>query len=147
MKLIEGRKCGDCTVCCDVLEVDEEILQKPANQRCEHRSERGCGIHPNRPYICQQWFCMWRWFPFADSVRPDKSNILISYEVHPEHKRQVLIVRDISQDGAAFEQPGFEHIILSMLEQGIEVICKSRDGSIHQTNPDEIFSSIHIKQL
>jgi hypothetical protein len=27
-----------------------------------------------------------------------------------------------------------------MLEQGIEVLCKSSDGTIHQSTPDEIFS-------
>lgn len=70
---------------------------------------------------------MWRWFPFAERVRPDKSNILISFEYRPELNKEVMVARDISKNGTAFAQPGFEHIINSMLAKNIEVWCH-RDG-------------------
>ena len=77
--------------------------------------------------------CMWRWFPFADSVRPDKSKILLSYEFHTSLKRKVIVARDISDDGTAFEQPGFDHIIRSMLEQDIEVWCCRKGVPMYQS--------------
>lgn len=136
MKLIEGRECGDCAICCEVLAIDEQQLNKPAGQICQHRAKQGCGIYEQRPNICRQWFCMWRWFPFANNVRPDKSNILISYENHPQLQHKIIIVRDLSDDGSALQQPGFEHIVQSMLEQGLEVWCHHNDRPIFQSTPE-----------
>lgn len=139
LKLIEGRECGDCSICCKELDIDSDTLTKPAGQMCSNRTAQGCSIYPERPSLCRQWFCAWRWFPFADHVRPDKSDILMSYELHPMFKRDVMVVRDISDNQRAFEQPGFEFIIISMLNQGIEVWCSTKDKPMYRSTSNAPF--------
>lgn len=52
------RECGECTLCCKVMEVD--ALKKPAGKWCAHcTSSRGCGIYETRPEECRTFVCAW----------------------------------------------------------------------------------------
>lgn len=57
-KVLPGRSCGTCSVCCKVVSIPE--LAKPAGAWCQHCSPgRGCGIHATRPYVCRGSYCEW----------------------------------------------------------------------------------------
>lgn len=66
------RACGDCTLCCKVIPVEE--IKKKANQWCPHvrtvmhRDGPGCGIYKTRPHSCSGWDCLWT---LDDSFGPE----------------------------------------------------------------------------
>jgi len=55
----EARKCGSCSLCCYVLDIDE--LNKPANTWCQHcrPGNGGCDIYADRPPVCRGFVCQW----------------------------------------------------------------------------------------
>lgn len=75
--------CGECTVCCKVLRVQE--LGKPAGEWCASVTASGCGRYETRPQSCRNFRCLWleaqqdqpghplfpRW------GRPDKSGVML----------------------------------------------------------------------
>jgi hypothetical protein len=53
-----GRECGDCTLCCKVMAIEE--LAKPVNAWCPHcKPGRGCLIYASRPVECRSFACVW----------------------------------------------------------------------------------------
>lgn len=53
------RACGDCAVCCTVLEIGE--LAKPAGVACRHlKAGGGCTIWGEHPTPCKTYVCLWR---------------------------------------------------------------------------------------
>jgi hypothetical protein len=70
-KKITGRECGDCSLCCRLLDVPE--TNKQPSQWCLHcrPGKGGCSIYADRPQACRQWACGWltnrgfgdEWFP------------------------------------------------------------------------------------
>lgn len=69
---VAGRHCGDCSLCCSVLRVDE--LRKLAGVSCVHQDQGapGCAIHSQRPAICRAYRCLWLGGGLADGDRPDR---------------------------------------------------------------------------
>lgn len=77
-KLVPNRECGECSVCCISLRIEQNDLKKAADVRCHNLSENGCGIYTERPSVCRNWYCGWRMIPsLGNEWRPDKSQILI----------------------------------------------------------------------
>ncbi len=77
--LVADRSCGQCTVCCRVLEI--EALGKPAGVLCRHNTGNSCGIYEERPEACVQWHCLWRRISaLPDALRPDRSGVVFSLE-------------------------------------------------------------------
>lgn len=77
--LVPGRTCGECTICCTVLRIEEPELKKKADVPCPNLSAGGgCAIYNVRPGVCRTWYCGWRIMPFLDdSMRPDRAKVLI----------------------------------------------------------------------
>ncbi len=77
--LVAGRECGECTVCCVNLLISDKDFNKPADVACTHRVEKGgCKIYNDRPSVCRDWHCAWRFMPqLDDEWRPDRSGILL----------------------------------------------------------------------
>jgi len=77
--------CGDCTVCCTVLAVDDGDFHKPSFTPCSHLCEKGCDIYSSKPSICTGFYCMYAVLAdfFRDDDRPDKSGIVIAIN-HPD---------------------------------------------------------------
>jgi hypothetical protein len=66
-----NRQCGECSLCCTVLRVDE--IAKLGGTRCQHvRDGGGCGIHAQRPGICRAYECLWLRGKLRDGDRPDR---------------------------------------------------------------------------
>lgn len=77
--LVPGRECGECTACCVHLLIKDADFEKPADKACTHMVDKGgCKIYNDRPSVCQDWHCAWRFMPqLTDDWRPDRSGILL----------------------------------------------------------------------
>lgn len=73
------RECGGCTVCCTVLPIQSDGLQKQSGTACPHCDEgAGCTIYDRRPRACRAFLCGWRELAFIpEELRPDRCGILI----------------------------------------------------------------------
>jgi uncharacterized protein len=71
LALVPGRECGACTMCCQVLRIEE--LAKPELTACRHLGQHlcatsaggGCGIYDTRPEACREFYCGYRALPFV----------------------------------------------------------------------------------
>lgn len=83
MHLVKDRSCGECSVCCVVLNVDTKEFQKLPGVRCAHLcAGGGCGIHDTRYEVCRTYHCGWRYLSqLGDDWRPDRSGVLIDFQV------------------------------------------------------------------
>lgn len=70
------RPCDGCTVCCSVFGVEE--INKPVWTKCEHLSDRGCGIYDTRPTHCRGFYCMWQNGLGTAGERPDKLGVIFA---------------------------------------------------------------------
>jgi hypothetical protein len=77
--LVSGRECGECTACCIFLLIKDKNFKKPADQACSHMIEKGgCKIYSERPPVCQNWYCAWRFMAqLGEEWRPDRAGILL----------------------------------------------------------------------
>lgn len=78
--LLIQRSCGECSVCCDYVSIDE--LQKPARTPCRHLSPAGygCAIYESssRPKVCHDFQCAWRRGVGREEDRPDRIGAMVS---------------------------------------------------------------------
>ena len=83
MDLVPARECGECAVCCVVLNVDTPEFQKMPGKPCAHLCEggSGCAIHATRFPVCRAYHCGWRYLaPLGDAWRPDRSGVLVDFQ-------------------------------------------------------------------
>ncbi|MBC7581129.1 MAG: hypothetical protein H7312_27785 [Tardiphaga sp.] len=73
-----NRACGDCTLCCKVMTIDE--LAKPAGSWCKNCDARsGCKIYSERPTECRTFSCLWLIDErLGPPWKPNKSKIVIT---------------------------------------------------------------------
>jgi Fe-S-cluster containining protein len=70
------RSCGECSLCCTVLRVDE--LRKLGGIPCtELRDDGGCSIYDRRPGICRAYRCLWLKGGFEEEDRPDRLGAVV----------------------------------------------------------------------
>src|SRR5215475_1746836 len=77
-RVIPGRECGSCTLCCKVYNIPE--INKPAGKWCTHcKPGKGCTIHNALPEQCAVFNCMWRTEAPMDRVwKPDQSKMVVT---------------------------------------------------------------------
>jgi hypothetical protein len=76
-----GRRCGECTACCDgwVVGVIEGHEMRPGVP-CHFRGEHRCTIYERRPQEpCRDFVCGWlqEASPFPDEFRPDRIGVMV----------------------------------------------------------------------
>ena len=73
-----SRSCGDCTLCCKVMAIQEIV--KPAGQWCRDcKPGRGCRIYDSRPAECRAFNCLWLIDDrFGPHWRPAKSKMVLT---------------------------------------------------------------------
>jgi uncharacterized protein len=90
-----GRTCGDCSLCCLLLDVPE--VNKPKDGWCRHcrPGQGGCGIYNKRPDVCRNWTCLWLagsmpdyWYPLRSKLVLDRHPGILRVFTHPEHPDQ-----------------------------------------------------------
>lgn len=90
-RLLDGRTCGSCNVCCVALTIDEPGLQKVQGVRCPNaQRDNSCAIYEARPQTCRAFFCGWRQLKWVkEALRPDRSGVLVRlhYEVSRAQER------------------------------------------------------------
>jgi hypothetical protein len=88
--LVPGRDCGTCSLCCKVYAVTE--LNKPAGRWCIHSVRgSGCNNHDNRPHVCRQFYCSWRFDPhLGPDWKPEVSRFVLSAD--PKYQALTLTV-------------------------------------------------------
>lgn len=82
MHLVRERICGECSICCVVLNVDTKEFQKLPGVPCTHLCNSGCSVHATRYPVCREYHCGWRYLAvLGEDWRPDKSGILIDFQM------------------------------------------------------------------
>ena len=92
-RIVPGRECGTCTLCCKLIAVND--LDKAPGVWCPHCLRgKGCGIYQTRPAECRTFFCHWM---LEKGLTP---------EWRPERAKFALVT---SEGGhmTAFVDPGF----------------------------------------
>ncbi len=78
---LDSRPCGDCVACCQVLNIAEPDMVKPADQMCMHCTGTGCGIYDTRPTVCREWNCVWRRIDsMPPETRPDRMGVVFTID-------------------------------------------------------------------
>jgi hypothetical protein len=88
--VIEGRRCGTCTLCCKVMTIEE--LHKPNGQWCPHCDKgRGCTIYSDRPNECRSFYCGYLLWPaLGEHWVPARSKLVVAFK--PDGKEIVFHV-------------------------------------------------------
>lgn len=114
IKLVPGRECGDCTICCTALSVDAPALRKPNGITCPHLCASGCTTYDSRPGVCRDWYCAWRMSDtLGDDWRPDRSGFLVEmlFEGIPEGFAGPGIRFTLLRATADIAWPPFVHLV------------------------------------
>ncbi len=115
-----GKSCGDCTLCCSALEIDE--LAKPAGPKCPNCVGRGCAIYLTRPGVCREFECAWltsRTLP--PHLRPDRIGTLFM-EAHDTDEYRAVCS---PSRPLAWRQPhAFAHLV-AKAKSGRVVVAKA----------------------
>ena len=145
--LVAGRSCGDCVVCCEVLEVDTPDLRKRAGALCVHSTGRGCGIHATRPEICRAWFCGWRRIgAMPDEARPDLIGLLVSLDFNraPRNCLEGVAIVIRSLDGGAALDRSVTCRIVAALSDGFVPIWLSDGATKTLVHPSDAIAAYVI---
>jgi hypothetical protein len=147
--LVPGRSCGTCNLCCKVYSIKE--LSKPAGRWCVHCVRgTGCGIHPDRPRSCSDFFCSWLVDPnLGPEWKPEVSRFVLSSDAT---HRAIMVTVDPGRPLAWKREPYYAVLrkfsevffrinqkVLVSLDGHITVILPNRDVPIGAVMPgDEI---------
>ena len=76
-RLVAGRACGSCMMCCKVPHIEE--FNKPAGVWCEHAVRgKGCGIYADRPGACRAFYCSWMQdASLGPEWKPDRAKFVV----------------------------------------------------------------------
>lgn len=86
----EIRECGECSVCCKILEIP--TINKPKKTTCPNVvANGGCSIYQDRPSECRTFQCIWSEGYTGTGQRPDKSGIM-AYHIDTDYGRTLLIL-------------------------------------------------------
>jgi hypothetical protein len=127
-------------------------LGKPAGRWCVHRvrGSGGCGIHPDRPRSCRDFFCSWLVDPnLGPEWKPEVSRFVLSADAT---QRAIMVTVDPERPLAWKREPYYAMLkrfsevlfridqkVLVCLGGHITVILPDRDVPIGMVDPgDEI---------
>lgn len=84
-KLVPGRACGSCMMCCKVPYIKE--FEKPAGVWCRHAVPgKGCNIYADRPSSCRAFYCSWMQdASFGPEWKPEKSKFVVYLQQNGIH--------------------------------------------------------------
>jgi hypothetical protein len=118
------RSCGECTVCCTALTIDDPELTKVQGVPCRHiAAGGGCGIYHTRPRICRTYYCGWRQLKWVrETLRPDRSGVLVQLrgEIDFDGTRRLGVTVTLLRR-AALQAEGLAESIAAGVAAGIPV--------------------------
>ena len=115
MHLVTERSCGECSVCCVVLNVDTKEFQKLPGVPCAHLcNQGGCSVHATRYPVCREYHCGWRYLGFlGEDWRPDKSGVLIDFQTDdlpPHYPKRPGIRLTLADKKKALRRPFYDYV-------------------------------------
>jgi uncharacterized protein len=123
MLAIPGKACGECTLCCKVLDIVE--LAKPAGTLCSgcvRSVSGGCGIYATRPQVCRAYECLWKGDrAMSPQMRPDRVGTLLMEDPDSDEYRAVC---DPEKPFAWLTPLIFKHLV-AMAKSGRTVVAKA----------------------
>ncbi|MEZ5757878.1 MAG: hypothetical protein R3D86_06630 [Emcibacteraceae bacterium] len=126
MELVPNRECGDCTVCCQHIPINQPDFVKLPNVKCEHLLKKGgCGIYQTRPATCAGWYCAWRHSEvLKQDWRPDKLGALIEISLngipHDFQAKEGIVIKILDRK-KAFSNDDFIKFIAIMVNRGTAI--------------------------
>ncbi len=89
-KIIEGRSCEGCSMCCYLLKID--ALDKPGGTWCPHcPSKKSCVIHGEHPQECRDFLCGYLTVEgLGEDWKPAKSKIIMAAELDGQRMTAVV---------------------------------------------------------
>jgi hypothetical protein len=77
-RVVPGRECGSCSLCCKVYNIPE--IEKPAGKWCLHcKPGKGCVIHDALPHQCAEFNCLWRTQEsIGPAWKPDQAKMVLT---------------------------------------------------------------------
>jgi len=140
-----SKRCGDCTLCCKVMEIEQ--LAKPAHAWCPHcRPRQGCAIYQDRPAECRDFSCLWLVNDLLDEAwRPSKARFVLTtsedgIEVRcdpgfPDAWRRAPYHAEIREWAVSGEQHDVTVIVIT--GRRVILITPERDFDLGEVGPDE----------
>lgn len=121
MAAVLGRSCGSCTLCCQVLDIDE--LDKKAGVLCTNCvATGGCSIYARRPDVCREFECEWlSERDVAPVLKPDRIGTLLMIDPDTD---EYLAVCDPTRPSAWRNPLLFRHLV-AKAKAGHVVVAKS----------------------
>jgi len=127
----DQRRCGECSLCCTVLRVDE--LSKLGGISCLHQDADGpgCAIHAMRPQVCRGYACLWLRGGLPLEDRPDRLSAVL--DLRTNGMESWLEVRE-AVPGATTDVPRLAEIVAEHRER-MAVRISDVDDVLDDTRP------------
>ena len=153
--IVPGRTCGDCSLCCKVMKVDE--FDKPPGVWCRHCApgRGGCTIHESRPSVCRNYYCGWLMSAsLGPEWQPSVCKMLINFETdqlrvsvhvdpgHPTAWRREPYYSQFKQWSRQFEG---KKVIVVFVKRRANLVLPDKDMDLGELEPDDniqIFSQM-----
>lgn len=128
-RVIPGRECGSCSLCCKVYNIPE--IGHVAGKWCKHCAPgKGCVIHEALPSPCAAFNCLWRTEQALPAHwKPDQAKMVITIFPLTEY---IYVQVDPGTPGAWRKQPYYDQIrqwAKNNLQKGIHVIVFVNDNA------------------
>lgn len=121
MSAVPGKSCGSCTMCCQVLVIED--LKKDAGILCSNCTlSAGCKIYESRPQVCRDYLCEWmmdRTMP--PQLRPDRTGAILQED--PDSEEFQAVVDPTTP--MAWRHPLVFKLLLAKAKEGKVVVAKS----------------------
>ena len=106
-RIVAGRSCGSCSLCCKVVAVDE--LAKPIGAWCPHcHRQKGCAIYEQRPPSCRMFICQWMLAAeLGPEWKPDRAKFAMLKSAGGRH---LTVFADPGNPSAWRRSPYFENL-------------------------------------
>jgi hypothetical protein len=121
------KDCGECALCCKLLEVPGIAAAGQWCPHCAPGSKFGCcTIHDERPEFCQNWHCFWRAESWPDWLRPDRSKVI--FEALPGVETILVSVEPSRPD--AWKTLEIAKVIDILRKKGRPMVLKTKNDSV-----------------
>jgi hypothetical protein len=146
-KVVPGRSCGDCSLCCKVMQVDE--FDKPPGVWCRHCApgHGGCTIHEARPPVCRNYFCGWLLSSnLGPEWQPSICKMMMNFE---KDRRRISVHVDPGHPAAWQREPYYsrfkqwsrenegQKFLIVYIKQRVIVILPDKDVDLGRKEPNE----------
>jgi len=148
VKLVEGRGCRGCTLCCKLLEISD--LQKPRGIWCSHCDPRsGCKIHGRHPDECRDFYCGYLTNAQLDERwQPARCKMVLAYD--DKHAPRLSVHVDPARPNIWREEPYYSQIkrwaVAAAANRGQVIVWQGRstiavlpdrDKDLGEVRPDQ----------